>query len=122
MPNFSGNKSWCSSKKVFTVTYTVCNYIFANCKYTYLAVVDPIEATFGVCDVNKDDKLTMAEVQKDHCKGTIEKWFALANVTEAFLDIDANKDEIITKEEGQDAAIKMMKNFNRFCSDPGTTC
>merc|ERR1712062_210931 len=79
------------------------------------AVVDPIEATFGVCDVNKDDKLTMAEVQKDHCKETIEKLFALTNVTVAFLDIDANKDEIITKEEGQDA----MKNFDRVCLTPG---
>ena len=68
----------------------------------------------------------MAEVQKDHCKETIEKLFDLSNVTVAFVEIDANKDEIITKEEGQDAAIKMMKNFNRFCSGrmiaPGTKC
>ena len=60
----------------------------------------------------------MAEVQKDHCKETIEKWFALTNVTEAFLDIDANKDEIITKEEGKD----VMKNFDRLCFTPGDTC
>ena len=51
----------------------------------------------------------MAEVQKDHCKETIEKLFDLSNVTVAFVEIDANKDNIITKKEGQDA----MKNFDR---------
>ena len=85
--------------------------MYSNC----LAVVDPIEATFDVCDLNKDDKLTMAEVQKDHCKETIEKLFNLSNVTVAFMEIDANKDEIITKEEGQD----VMKNFDRLCLTPG---
>ena len=76
----------------------------------YLAIVDPIEAIFDVCDVNDDDGLTLVEVQKDDCRKPLEQLFGLTNLTKAFLKIDTNGDNIITKEEGQEAA---KKNFNR---------
>ena len=81
----------------------------------YLAIVDPIEATFDVCDVNDDDELTLVEVQKDDCRKTLEQGFGLTNLTKAFLKIDTNGDNIITKEEGQEAA---NKNLDRDISPP----
>ena len=75
----------------------------------YLAIVDPIEAIFDVCDVN-DDGLTLDEVQKDDCRKSLEQWFALTDLKEAFSKIDTNNDNIITKEEGQKAANKLNRD------------
>ena len=77
----------------------------------YLAIVDPIEAIFDVCDVNGDDGLTLVEVQKDDCMKPLEKLFGLTKLTmtKAFLKIDTNGDHIITKEEGHTA----NKNLDR---------
>ena len=80
----------------------------------YLAIVDPIEAIFEVCDVNDDDGLTLVEVQKEDCRKPLEQLFGLTNLTKAFLKIDTNGDNIITKEEGQDAA---NKNLDRTGDD-----
>ena len=83
----------------------------------YLAIVDPIEAIFDVCDVNGDDGLTLEEVEKDDCMKPLEKLFGLTKLTmtKAFLKIDTNGDHIITKEEGQEAA---NKNLDRDISPP----
>ena len=82
----------------------------------YLAIVDPIEAIFDVCDVNGDDGLTLEEVEKDDCMKPLEKLFGLTKLTmtKAFLKIDTNGDHIITKEEGQEAA---NKNLDRTGGD-----
>ena len=74
----------------------------------YLAIVDPIEAIFDVCDVNGDDGLTLVEVQKDDCRKPLEQLFGLTNLTKAFLKIDTNGDNIITEEEGHTAANKNL--------------
>ena len=79
----------------------------------YLAIVDPVEAIFDVCDANNDDGLTLVEVQKYDCRKPLEQLFALTNLTNAFLKIDTNGDDIITKEEGHAA----NKNLDR--SDKG---
>ena len=50
-----------------------------------LANVDLLDATFAACDVNKDDGLTMAEVQTEGCMMTIQNLFGLSNVTGTFL-------------------------------------
>ena len=76
--------------------------------YLYLAIVDPVEAIFDVCDANNDDGLTLVEVQKDDCRKPLEQLFGLTNLTKAFLKIDTNGDNIITKEEGRIAADKNL--------------
>ena len=43
---------------------------------------------------------------------TLEQ-YGFSNLTETFLTIDANKDKIISKKEGEDAAITMMGDFDR---------
>merc|ERR1712062_737984 len=85
----------------------------------FSANVDLLDATFAACDVNKDDGLTMAEVQTEGCMMTIQNLFGLSNVTEAFLMVDANKDKTITKKEGEDAATS---NFDRKEEEEEETC
>ena len=85
-------------QSVFNKKYILCHIL-----------VDPIEVSFDVCDVNKDG-LTMDEVQEVDCLATLQNLFGITNVTEAFLEIDTNEDNIITKKEGHDAATR---NFDR---------
>ena len=54
----------------------------------------------------------MDEIYESNCLETLEQ-YGFSNLTETFLTIDANKDNIITKKEGEDAAMTMMEDFNR---------
>ena len=51
-------------------------------------------------------------MHKSDCLETLEQ-YGFSNLTETFLTIDANKDKIISKKEGEDAAITMMEDFDR---------
>ena len=51
-------------------------------------------------------------MHKSDCLETLEQ-YGFSNLTETFLTIDANKDNIITKKEGEDAAMTMMEDFDR---------
>ena len=70
--------------------------------------MDPIFETFEVCDLDNNG-LTFDEIQKSDCLEIIEQ-YGIENLSETFLEIDANKDNVITKQEGEDAAFK---NFDR---------
>ena len=48
----------------------------------------------------------------DHCLETLEQ-YGFGDLAETFLEVDENKENIITKEEGENAAIKMMGDFDR---------
>ena len=48
----------------------------------------------------------------------LQQQYGFENLTEIFLEVDANKDNTITKKEAEDAAITMMENFDR-CVDGG---
>ena len=65
--------------------------------------MDPISKTFEVCDLDNNG-LTFDEIQKSDCLEYIEQVFGIENLLETFLEIDVNKDHIITKQEGEDAA------------------
>ena len=78
--------------------------------------VDFIEATFNACDLNNDG-VTIDEIHKSDCLETLEQ-YGFENLTEIFLEVDADKDNTITKKEAEDAAITMMENFDR-CVDGG---
>ena len=80
----------------------------------YLAIVDPIEAIFDVCDLNDDDRLTLVEVEKDDCRKPLEQLFGRTNLTKAFLKIDTNGDNIITEEEGHTAANKNLDRHSQI--------
>ena len=74
IPNFSG-KLIQFKQFIFLNKMLICT----------LANVDLLDATFAACDVNKDDGLTMAEVQTEGCMMTIQNLFGLSNVTGTFL-------------------------------------
>ena len=80
-------------------------------------MVDPIEATFNACDLDNDG-LTIDEIHKSDCLETLEQ-YGFENLTDTFLIVDENKDSIITKKEGEDAAITMMENFDRKLENQG---
>ena len=65
--------------------------------------MDPISETFEVCDLDNNG-LTFNEIQKLDCLKTLQELFGIENLSETFLEIDANKDNVITKQEGEDAA------------------
>ena len=71
--------------------------------------MDPISETFEICDLDNNG-LTFNEIQKLDCLKTLQELFGIENLSETFLEIDANKDNVITKQEGEDAAFK---NFDR---------
>ena len=48
----------------------------------------------------------------------LQQQYGFENLTEIFLEVDADKDNTITKKEAEDAAITMMENFDR-CVDGG---
>ena len=77
--------------------------------------MDPISETFEVCDLDNNG-LTFDEIQKSDCLEIIEQ-YGIDNLSETFLEIDANKDNVITKQEGEDAAFK---NFDRSIGTPNT--
>ena len=54
----------------------------------------------------------MDEIYESNCLETLEQ-YGFSNLTETFLTVDANKDNIITKKEGEDAAMTMMEDFDR---------
>ena len=85
----------------------------------FLVTVDFIKATFNACDLNNDG-LTINEIHEPDCLETLEQ-YGFENLTEIFLEVDANKDSTITKKEAEDAAITMMENFDRIfkCQDGG---
>ena len=58
------------------------------------------------------------EIHKSDCLETLEQ-YGFENLTETFLIVDENKDNIITKKEGEDAAITMMENFDRKLENQG---
>ena len=64
--------------------------------------------------------MTIDEIHKSDCLETLEQ-YGFENLTEIFLEVDANKDNTITKKEAEDAAITMMENFDRIfkCQDGG---
>ena len=79
--------------------------------------VDFIAATFDACDLNNDG-VTIDEIHKSDCLEMLQQQYGFENLTEIFLEVDANKDNTITKKEAEDAAITMMENFDR-CVDGG---
>ena len=54
----------------------------------------------------------MDEIYESNCLETLEQ-YGFSNLTETFLTVDANKDNIITKKEGEDAAMTMMEDIDR---------
>ena len=54
----------------------------------------------------------MDEIYESNCLETLEQ-YGFSNLTEIFLAVDANKDNIISKKEGEDAAMTMMELFDR---------
>ena len=79
-----------------------------------LTVVDPIDATFNACDLNNDG-LTIDEIHKSDCLETLQQYYGFENLTEIFLKVDENNDNIITKKEAEDA-FTMMEHFARKCN------
>ena len=52
----------------------------------------------------------------------LEQLFGLTNLTKAFLKIDTNGDNIITKEEGQEAANKNLDRTDDCENDEDCDC
>ena len=77
-------------------------------------MVNPIDATFNACDLNNDG-LTIDEIHKSDCLETLQQYYGFENLTEIFLKVDENNDNIITKKEAEDA-FTMMEHFARKCN------
>ena len=78
--------------------------------------LDPVMATFQVCDRNSDNGLNMEEITQDVCKEVLQTLFGLSTdvLQDTFLRLDENIDNIISKEEGK-AASQFLE---RAGSDP----
>ena len=68
--------------------------------------LDPVMATFQVCDKNSDNGLNMEEITQDVCKEVLQTLFGLSTdvLLDTFLRLDENIDNIISKEEGKAAS------------------
>ena len=75
--------------------------------------IDPIMATFKICDVNEDNGLIMEEIKQDECKKTLNKIFGLTTdmLQDTFIRLDENMDKVISKEEGQAASQSLERNI-----------
>ena len=82
-----------------------------------LVILDPISETFEVCDLDNNG-LTFDEIQKSDCLEYIEQVYGIENLSETFLEIDANKDNVITKQEGEDAVFKYLDRGKCKMSQP----
>ena len=73
--------------------------------------LDPIMATFKVCDTNGDNGLIMEEIKQDECKKTLNKIFGLTTdmLQDTFIRLDENMDKVISKEEGQAASQSLER-------------
>ena len=78
--------------------------------------MDPISETFEVCDLDNNG-LTFDEIQKSDCLEIIEQ-YGIENLSDTFLEIDANKDNVITKQEGEDAVFKYLDRGKSKMSQP----
>ena len=79
-----------------------------------MASVNPIQTTFEICDANKDNGLTMKEIQDDGCMETLDRLFGLTRdlLQENFLMIDRNMDNVITMEEGLGVSQSLERNLD----------
>ena len=75
--------------------------------------IDPIMATFKICDANADNGLIMEEIKQDECKKTLNKIFGLTTdmLQDTFIRLDENMDKVISKEEGQAASQSLERNI-----------
>ena len=75
--------------------------------------IDPIMATFKICDANEDNGLIMEEIKQDECKKTLNKIFGLTTdmLQDTFIRLDENMDKVISKEEGQAASQSLERNI-----------
>ena len=132
-----GKESLFVKSKFFTkksiakqLTYA-CKFIFGLSCILEMNGLDPIMATFKVCDTNGDNGLIMEEIKQNECKKTLNKIFGLSTdmLQDTFFRLDENMDRVISKEEGQAASqslertdiIKEIKEKIKDAVDKATT-
>ena len=76
--------------------------------------LDPVMATFQICDTNADDGLKFEEIKQDDCRDVLQKMFGLTTdvLQDIFSSLDKNMDKIISREEGQVASQLLDRNSN----------
>ena len=81
--------------------------------------LDPVMATFQVCDKNSDNGLNMEEITQDGCKEVLQTLFGLSThmLQDTFLRLDENMDKVISREEGYTAS----QSLERAGSNPVNT-
>ena len=74
--------------------------------------LDPVMATFQICDTNADDGLKFEEIEQDDCRDVLQKMFGLTTdvLQDTFSSLDKNMDKIISREEGQAASQVLDRN------------
>ena len=83
--------------------------------------VDPVMATFQVCDINADDGLNMEEIKQDVCKEVLQKLFGLSTdvLQDTFFHLDENMDKVISREEGH-ATSQSLDRLGQISQPPTT--
>ena len=83
--------------------------------------VDPVMATFQVCDINADDGLIMEEIKQDGCKEVLQKLFGLSSdvLQDTFFQLDENMDQVISREEGH-ATSQSLDRLGQISQPPTT--
>ena len=74
--------------------------------------LDPVMATFQICDRNADDGLKFEEIKQDDCRDVLQKMFGLTAdvLQDTFSRLDKNMDKIISIEEGQAASQSLERS------------
>ena len=88
--------------------------------------VDPVMATFQVCDANLDNGLNMEEITQDGCKEFLQTLFGLSTdlLQDTFFGLDENMDKVISIEEGHAASqtFDRMRQCHKNIKFGGPEC